>query len=155
MRNSCVLGLVGIFLFLSGCVSYSANTANNDEQIDIYLSTLDDKHFVWCELDLAQCREDFEKWKLTPRGRTLIREYEKEATGQTYHTHHVPNVFRTGFVDESGSAKEVGEQKARQQVLEQNSDSFIRARSSINKKTDSGLHVIPLSYRVYGPEPAR
>ena len=101
MRNSCVMAIVGLFLFFSGCATYSPNYADNDEQVDLYLSTLDDKHFVWCELDLEQCRKDFENWKITPRGRVIIKEYEKEKTGQTYNTHHVPNVFRTHFVDES------------------------------------------------------
>ena len=151
MRNRCVLGLVGIFLFLGGCASYSANTANNDEQIDLYLSTLDDKHFVWCELDLAQYRKDFEKWTLTPRGRTIIEEYEKETTGQTYNTHHVPNVFRTRFVDESQLAEEVGEQKAKQGVG-QDSDALGKTLLSTDKKSDSGLDEIPVIHRIYGPE---
>jgi len=110
MRNFCVLGLMGILLVLSGCVSYSATKVDVDheEQVDLYLSTLDDKHFVWCELDLAQCRRDFEKWKRTSRGRMIIREYEKADTGQTFNTHPVPNVFRTHFVDESRLAGEGG-----------------------------------------------
>ena len=101
MRNSCAMALVGVFCFFSGCATYSANYADSDEQVDLYLSTLDDKHFVWCELDLEQCRKDFEEWKITPRGRVIIKEYEKEKAGQTYNTHPVPNVFRTYFVDES------------------------------------------------------
>ena len=88
------------------------NYVDNNEQVDLYLSTLDDKHFVWCELDLETCRNDYEKWKLTPRGRMIIREYEKEDTGQTYNTHHVPNIFRTRFVDESQLAEEAGRASA-------------------------------------------
>ena len=95
------MALVGVFLFFSGCATYSVNYADNDEQVDLYLSTLDDKHFVWCKLDLEQCRKNFENWRITPRGRAIIKEYEKEKTGQTYNTHQVPNVFRTHFVDES------------------------------------------------------
>ncbi len=102
MRKIGTLGLVTVLLILNGCASYSStNIAQNDEQVDLYLSTLDDKHFVWCELDLEACRHDYEKWKLTSRGRMIIKEYEKEDTGKTYNTHHVPNVFRTRFVDES------------------------------------------------------
>ena len=108
MTNSFSLRLIGVLLFLGGCASYSANTAQIDEQVDLYLTTLDDKHFVWCKLDLEQCRKDFEKWKLTPRGRTIIREFEKEDTGQTYNRHQVPNVFRTRFVDESHFGEEMG-----------------------------------------------
>lgn len=112
MRKSFTIGLVGVFIILGGCASYSSKTVNNDEQIDLYLSTLDDKHFVWCELDLTQCRQDYEKWKFTPRGRAILREYEKEATGQTYNTHQVPNVFRTHFVQGSQLAVEAGQNYA-------------------------------------------
>ena len=101
MRKKCMIGIFGIALFLSGCGTYSANYADNDEQVDLYLSTLDDKHFVWCKLDLEQCRTDFDNWKITPRGRVITKEYEKEKTGQMYNTHHVTNAFRTHFVDES------------------------------------------------------
>jgi hypothetical protein len=66
MRNICALGFIGVFLLLGGCATHSAT---NDEQVDLYLSTLDDKHFVWCKLDLEQCRKDFEEWRLTARGR--------------------------------------------------------------------------------------
>lgn len=101
MRNPCIIALVGVFLFFSGCATNSGIYADDDEQVDLYLSTLDDKHFVWCKLDLEQCRKNFENWKITPRGRVIIKEYKKEKTGQTYNTHKVPNVFRTHFVDES------------------------------------------------------
>ena len=102
MRVRCAYGFLGFsILLLVGCASVSSDNRNYDDQVDLYLSTLDDKHFVWCELDLEQCRNDFEKWKLTPRGRAIIREYENEDAGQTYNRHHVPNVFRTRFVNES------------------------------------------------------
>ncbi|MDH5586430.1 MAG: hypothetical protein OEZ05_07345, partial [Nitrospirota bacterium] len=74
MRKLGALGLVTVLVALPGCASYTDNQVDqsqenrNDEQVDLYLSTLDDKHFVWCELDLGQCREDFEKWRRTPRG---------------------------------------------------------------------------------------
>ncbi len=101
MRNFYSIILVGLFSILSACASHSNKSASNDETVDLYLSTLDDKHFMWCTLDLEQCRSDFENWKMTPRGRAVIRGYEKERTGQTDNPHHVPNVFRTHFVDDS------------------------------------------------------
>ncbi len=76
MRNIAKLGFVGIFILLGGC---AAHYSTNDAQVDLYLSTLEDKHFVWCELDLEQCRHDFEKWKLTPRGQMIIREFEPKS----------------------------------------------------------------------------
>ena len=100
MRNCCAIALVGVFLFLNSCATYSAYDADTDEQVDLYLSTLDDKHFVWCKLDLDQCRADFESWKATSRGQAIIKEYETEKAGQTYNTQHVPNVFRTQYVND-------------------------------------------------------
>ncbi len=100
MRNCCAMAIVSVLLFLGGCATYSANHADNNEQVDLYLSTLDDKHFVWCELDLEQCRNDFEEWKLTYRGQKIIREYEKADTGQTYNRHSAPHVFHAHFIDE-------------------------------------------------------
>jgi hypothetical protein len=144
MRKRCVYGFVGVFiLLLSGCASYSANKADqNDEQVDLYLSTLDDKHFVWCELDLKQCRKDFEKWKLTPRGRAIIREFEKENTGQTYNTHHVPNVFRTRFVDESQLTEQAG----------QDSNMPGKPYPSIDQPEDLLHEGMPITSKSYGPE---
>ncbi len=100
MRNCCAIALVSVFLFLNSCATFSSSEADNDEQIDLYLSTLDDKNFVWCKLDLEQCRADFESWKTTSRGRVIIQEYEKEKVGQTYNAHNVPNVFRTQYVND-------------------------------------------------------
>lgn len=101
MRNCCAIAIVSVFfLFLNSCATYSASDADTDEQIDLYISTLDDKNFVWCKLDLDYCRADFESWKTTSRGRTIIKEHEKEKTGQTYSTQHVPNVFRTQYVND-------------------------------------------------------
>jgi hypothetical protein len=142
MRKIGTLGLVTVFFILSGCASYSPDDANqNDEQVDLYLSTLDDKHFVWCELDLEQCRKDFEKWKLTPRGRTIIRGYEKEDTGQTYNTHHAPNVFRTRFVDESQLTEQAG----------QDSDMLGKPYPSIDQPEDLLQERIPITSKIYGP----
>ncbi len=144
MRNHCVLGLVGVFsIFLSGCASYTTNHADqNDEQVDLYLSTLDDKHFVWCELDLEACRDDYAKWKFTPRGRTIIREYEKEDAGQAYNTHYVPNVFRTRFVSESQLAEESG----------QGSDTIGNPSPSNDQHKDLLRKRILFDLTLYGPE---
>ena len=151
MRNICALGFVGVFVFLGGCASHSANYANNDAQVDLYLSTLDDKQFVWCKLDLEQCRKDYEKWKLTPRGQMIIREYEKEDTGQTYNTHHFPNVFRTRFVDESQLAEEVGDFRAGQGVG-QDSDEIEKTFLFNNENRDAMLENMDAVPKIYGPE---
>lgn len=151
MSNNFRLGLIGVLLFLGGCASYSANIAENDEQVDLYLATLDDKYFVWCTLDLVQCRKDFEKWKLTPRGRTIIREFEKEDTGQTNNMHQVPNTFRTRFVDENQLEEEMGE-LAVGQGDGQDSEAFEKTFSRIGQHDDipeNGIHVSP---KIYGPE---
>ena len=156
MRNSFILILINSVLFFGGCASYSTNTlnkahtdnrANNDEQIDLYLSTLDDKHFVWCELDLDQCRKDFEQWKRTPRGRMIIREYEKEDAGQTYNTHQVSNVFRTHFVDERQFEEDMEELEGGQ-ASEKFGNTFplIEQHEEISPK---GIHVSP---QMYGPK---
>ena len=101
MRYFNIKGVIlALFIIVSGCASPQAKYINNDSELDLYLSTLDDKHFVWCELDLEQCRKDFEVWKLSSRGQAILGEYEKADAGQTYNTHTVPNVFRTRFVDE-------------------------------------------------------
>jgi hypothetical protein len=106
MGNIHTLGLAVVFVLLGGCAPhFTAN--NNDEQVDLYLSTLDDKHFTWCELDLEQCRHDFEQWKRTPRGARIIEAFEQEDTGQTDESRHLPNVFRTRFVDESRFPEQV------------------------------------------------
>ena len=143
MRKIGMLGLVTVLFILNGCASYSADNADqNDEQVDFYLSTLDDKHFVWCELDLEQCRKNFENWKLTPRGRTIIREYEKEDAGQTYNTHHVPNVFRTRFVDESQLTEQAG----------QDPDIIGKPDPSIDQPEDLRQGSIPMPPKIYGPQ---
>ncbi len=98
MRNCCAIALVSVILFLNSCARFSAYDVDNEEQVDLYLNTLDDKHFVWCNLDLDQCREDFENWKATSRGQAIIKEYEKEKAGLTYKTRHASNMFRTQFM---------------------------------------------------------
>jgi len=149
MQHFRTLGLIGIFVFLGGCASHSTT---NDEQVDLYLSTLDDKHFVWCELDLEQCRDEFEKWKLTPRGRMIIREFEQENTGQTYNTHHLPNVFRTRFVDERQLEKEMrGKQGMGEDFISQDSEGNVRSPAFLGKGNtkQEGMSSAP---EIYGPE---
>ena len=83
MRWLGLAGLLGACMFF-GCGAH--HKAEND-LADLYLSTLDDKHFVWCTLDVDQCQEDFLKWKQSQQGRTIISEHEKEQLSQTDTTH--------------------------------------------------------------------
>ncbi len=101
MRNCSAIAIVSVSLFLNSCATNSAYDVDHDERIDVYLSTLDDKHFAWCNLDLNQCQADFDRWKATSRGRAFIKEYEKEKAGQTDNIHHVPDVFRTQYVKDA------------------------------------------------------
>jgi len=150
MRNICALGFIGVFLLLGGCATHSAT---NDEQVDLYLSTLDDKHFVWCKLDLEQCRIDFEEWRLTARGRMIMKEFEKEDTGQTYNTHHLPNVFRTRFVDNPQLADGMVSEQGKRKGLGQDSENFGRSFPSNNEGEDIIEEGISVAPRMYGPEP--
>jgi hypothetical protein len=149
MRNIATLGLVGIFILLGGCAPHYNTT--NDEQVDLYLSTLDDKHFVWCELDLEQCRHDFEKWKNTARGRMIIREFEQENTGQSYNTHHLPNVFRTRFVETNQLAEEMAGEQDKGQDLSQSSEGVVRSFSSLENNGDTKQKEISAVPGLYGP----
>lgn len=150
MRKICALGFVGVFfVLLGGC---ALHYANNDEQLDLYLSTLDDKHFVWCKLDLEQCRKDFEEWKITARGRMIIREYEKEDTGQTYNTHHLPHVFRTRFLQASQFPEGMMEEQGKRQDFDQNSQEFETALPSIDENSNAALEGIQVAPQRYGPE---
>jgi len=148
MQHFRTVGLIGIFVFLGGCASHSTT---NDEQVDLYLSTLDDKHFVWCELDLEQCRDEFEKWKLTPRGRMSLREFEQENTGQTYNTHHLPNVFRTHFVDERQFEKEMGGKQGNGQDVSQDSEGDVRSPGFLRNGTTK-QEEMSAAPEIYGPE---
>ncbi len=143
MRNICTLGVVGFFVLLGGCASHP--TANH-EQIDLYLTTLDDKHFVWCELDLEQCRQDFEQWKVTTRGRRIIEEFEKEDRSQTDNTQHLPNVFRTRFVEEGQLVEELLGGQGKGQGFGQDTEGLVRSDSCIDEKgqaTQEGMSVNP------------
>jgi hypothetical protein len=150
MRNICALGFIAVFLLLGGCATHSAT---NDEQVDLYLSTLDDKHFVWCKLDLEQCRKDFEEWRLTARGRMIMKEFEKEDTGQTYNTHYLPNVFRTRFVDEPQLADGMVSEQGKRKGLGQNSENLGKSFPSNDEGEDLIEEGISVAPRMYGPEP--
>jgi hypothetical protein len=149
MRKIFTCKLVGIFVLLGGCATHYTT---NDEQVDLYLSTLDDKHFVWCELDLEQCRHDFEEWKRTPRGRMIIRGFEQENTGQTYNTHHLPNVFRTRFVDETQLATEMVGEQGKGQGFSQDSEIFGRSFSSIDENENTIQGGISAAPGIHGPQ---
>ncbi|WP_447965649.1 hypothetical protein [Nitrospira sp. Ecomares 2.1] len=143
MRNICTLGLVGFFVLLGGCASHHTV---NDEQIDLYLSTMDDKHFIWCELDLEQCRHDFEQWKDTAGSRRIIQEFEKEDTGQTNNIQHLPHVFRTRFVDEGQLGEELLGGEGKGQTFGQDTEGLVRSDSSIDENdhaTQEGMSMIP------------
>ena len=148
MQNFPMLGLIGIFVFLNGCASHSTT---NDEQVDLYLSTLDDKHFVWCELDLEQCRDEFEKWKLTPRGRMIMREFEQENTGQTYNTHPLPNVFRTRFMDEKQLEKEIRGKQGMGEDFSQDSEGIVPS-PAFDRNGDTNYEGMRATSEIYGPE---
>jgi len=149
MRNICALGFIGVFLLLGGCATHSAT---NDEQVDLYLSTLDDKHFVWCKLDLEQCRKDFEEWRLTARGRMIMKEFEKEDTGQTFNTHHLPNVFRTRFVDETQLADGMVSEQGKRKGVGQDSENFGRSFPTNDDGEDLIEEGISVAPRMYGPD---
>jgi hypothetical protein len=166
MRNILTLGLLGVFILLGGCAPHytttndeqdttsnnKQDTNTNHEQVDLFLSTLDDKHFVWCELDLEQCRNDFEEWKVTARGRMIIREFEQKDTGQTDNTHHLPNVFRTHFVDESQLAEEMVGAQGKGQGFSQYSEELGRSFPSIDENGNAIQEEINLAPRIYGPQ---
>jgi hypothetical protein len=153
MRDNRTLGFVCVVIFLGGCASYSANNANvSDEQIDLYLSTLDDKHFVWCQLDPEVCRKDFEEWKGTARGRMIIKEFDKEDSGQAYNTHHLPNVFRTRFVDENQFPKEMVGEHDSGQSFSSNSQESGRALPHIDKRVGPIQEGLSLAPEMYGPD---
>ena len=149
MRNICAIGFIGVFLLLGGCATHSAT---NDEQVDLYLSTLDDKHFVWCKLDLEQCRKDFEEWRLTARGRMIMKEFEKEDTGQTFNTHHLPNVFRTRFVDETQLADGMVSEQGKRKGVGQDSENFGRSFPTNDDGEDLIEEGISVAPRMYGPD---
>ncbi len=147
MRKIFVSGVILTFFIIHGCASPQVNTITHDDQLDLYLSTLDDKHFVWCELDIEQCRKDFETWKLTPRGQAILREYENEDSGQTYNTHDVPNVFRTRFVHESQLVEERPGYDSGQDF-----DVFEERVLPHNPPKHVRPETLPASSKKYGPE---
>ena len=148
MRNIYALGLVGFLVLFGGCASHHAL---QDEQVDLYLSTLDDKHFVWCELDLEQCQRDFEQWKLTHEGRKIIEEFEREDTGSTDNTQHLPNVFRTRFMEEGQLVEEMVGVHDKGQTLGRDPEGFGRSWTTDKngQTTQEGMGMAP---RIHGPQ---
>lgn len=139
--------ILALFIIVSGCASPQERYINNDNELDLYLSTLDDKHFVWCELDLEQCRKDFEVWKLSSRGQAILGEYENEDSGQTYNTHDVPNVFRTRFLDERQLVEESRGYDSGQYL-----DVLEERGLPRNPPNHVQPETIPASSKKYGPE---
>ncbi len=151
MGNIWALGVVGFLVLLAGCASHHSPN-NNDEQVDLYLSTLDDKHFVWCQLDLKQCRRDFEEWKLTTQGLSIIKEFERENTGQTDNTQHLPNVFRTRFVEEGRLGEEMVDKDGKGQSIDRDPEGFGRSNWTTDNNghpTQEGMSMAP---RIHGPQ---
>ncbi|WP_447970472.1 hypothetical protein [Nitrospira sp. M1] len=95
MRKIWVAGFLGACIF-SGCAG--AHHATDGELADLYLSTLDDKHFAWCTADLDQCQKDIDKWQQTERGRVILREHEKEQTGKIHHAYEFTDAVEIGHV---------------------------------------------------------
>jgi hypothetical protein len=149
MKHIRTFGLVGALVLLGGCATHSAYY---DEGVDLYLSTLDDKQFVWCQLDLEQCLKDFEEWKGTARGRMIIKEFGKEDSGQGYNTDHLPNVFRTRFVDESQFPKEMIGKEDSGQSFRSDSQESGRSHPSIDKRVEPIQEGISIAPGMYGPE---
>ena len=83
MRKIWLAGFLGACI-LGGCPG--AHYTTDGELADLYLSTLDDKQFVWCTMDLEQCRKDIDEWKQSEQGRAFLSEYEKEQTGDVHNT---------------------------------------------------------------------
>ena len=155
MRNNCTLGVVSFFVLLGACASQHSTHDTVDEQIDLYLSTLDDKHFVWCELDLEQCRRDFEAWKLTTQGISIIKEFERENTDQPDNTQHVPNVFRTRFVEEGQLGEEMKSQDGRGQSFDRDPDGLGRSYWTTDHHENSIQEDMIMDPRIHGPQPPR
>jgi hypothetical protein len=155
MRNNCTLGVVGFFVLLGACASQHSSNNNVDEQVDLYLSTLDDKHFVWCELDLEQCRRDFEAWKRTKQGLSIIKEFERENTDQLDNTQHLPNVFRIRFVEEGRLGEEMVDKDGKGQSIDRDPESLGRSYWT----TDNNGHTIQegmsMAPRIHGPQSPR
>jgi hypothetical protein len=155
MRNNCILGVVSLFVLLGACASQHSPNNNVDEQIDLYLSTLDDKHFVWCELDLEQCRRDFEAWKLTQQGLSMIKEFERENTGQPDNTQHLPNVFRTRFVEEGQLGEEMVDQDGKGQSFGRDPEGFGRSYWTTEHNGNPIQEGVSMDPRIHGPQSKR
>ncbi|GJL57639.1 MAG: hypothetical protein NPIRA03_04960 [Nitrospirales bacterium] len=154
MQNNFILGVVGFFLLLGACASQHSSNNNVDEQVDLYLSTLDDKHFVWCELDLEQCRRDFEAWKLTKHGLSMIKEFERENTDQPDNTQHLPNVFRTRFVEEGRLEEEMVGKDGKGQSIDRDPEGLNWSYWTIENNRHPIQESMSMPPRTHGPHVA-
>ena len=93
MRGIWLVGLLGACI-LFGCTG--VQHATDGELADLYLSTLDDKQFVWCTMDLEQCRKDINEWKQTELGRALLSEYKKEQMDKRNNVYEFSHDLETG-----------------------------------------------------------
>lgn len=158
MHKNCTLGVVGFFVLLGACASQHSSNHNVDEQVDLYLSTLDDKHFVWCELDLEQCRRDFEAWKLTKHGLSIIQEFERENTDQPDNTQHVPNVFRTRFVEEGQLGEKMIGKDGKGQSIDRDPDGLGKFYWTTENNGNNGHTIqegMSMAPRIHGPQSPR
>jgi hypothetical protein len=80
-----------------------------------------------------------------------MKEFEKEDTGQTYNTHHLPNVFRTRFLDETQLADGMESEQGKMKGLGQDSENSGRLFPSHDEDEvlEEGISVAP---RMYGPD---
>ena len=155
MRNKCTLGVVSFFVLLGACASQHSTHDTVDEQIDLYLSTLDDKHFVWCELDLEQCRRDFEAWKLTQQGISIIKEFEREKTDQPDNIQHIPNVFRTRFVEDGQLGEETVDKDGKGQSFDRDPNGLGKFHWTTDHRENLIQEDMSMDPRMHGPQSLR
>ncbi len=82
-----------------------AHHATDGELADLYLSTLDDKHFVWCTANLDQCQKDIDNWQRTERGRAILREHADDFTGaiEIGHVSAIPAKYGPNLFPKNGT----------------------------------------------------
>ena len=82
----------------------------------------------------------------------LMKEFEKEDTGQTFNTHHLPNVFRTRFVDETQLADGMVSEQGKRKGVGQDSENFGRSFPTNDDGEDLIEEGISVAPRMYGPD---
>jgi hypothetical protein len=82
----------------------------------------------------------------------IMKEFEKEDTGQTYNTHHLPNAFCRGFVDEAQLANWMVSEQGKRKGLGQDSENFGRSFPTNHEDEDLMEEKISVSPRMYGPD---